>query len=172
MGVFLLTILMPVLAQADRAGELYEIQPNGGGDSYFAYVADPAAGLLQLQIYYKPGAERGAKATEIKSKVKIVPVGQDAADRTIERRLDSVSQMVNGVRVSNEEKALADRARAWADELDARLTVPDPVPADPGTEAEMPQEAPGPFAQRGPQIALAAGALVLVGIIVKLVILG
>ena len=171
MGVFLIAILMPVLAQTDQGGDVYEIEPKDHSASYFAYIANPTADLLKVRIYYKPGVAPGFETTEVKSKVSITPVGQSMADREIERRLSADNRKVNGIWVPKKEYELAERARESASKLDAQLALPEPAPAVAGAEADAPPPATGAMAGRGPQIALVVGALVLIGLVVKLLIL-
>jgi hypothetical protein len=163
---------MPVFAQADQArDDIYEIRPKDGSDAYFAWITNKGSDRLSIEIYYKPGSNTGDKLTVKKSEVEFDLLGKSLADREIERRLNQTSTMVNGVRVLNDELQRSKQARAWAGDLEKSVTMPDPDPADVAA-ADVPPEDPGPLAFRGPQIALVLGALALIGIIVKLLILG
>ena len=124
-----------------------------------------------MRIYYKPGVAQGFETTEVKSKVSITPVGQSMADREIERRLSQDNRKVNGIWVPKKEYDLAEKAHQLASETDTRLALPEPAPPPAGTKADAPPPATGPMAGRGPQIALVVGAVVLIGLIVKLLIL-
>ena len=174
MGLFFIALLMPVIAQADQTGDadVYEITPTDGSESYFAIIENATSDQLLLQIYYKPGKLAGEKDTVSKSKVKYSYVGRDSANKEIARRQDKVSQVINGVRVPNEEIERAKMARESASAVEEQLSVPDPTSVDPAVNTDVPPVDPGPLAFRGPQIMLILGALVLIGIVVKLVILG
>jgi hypothetical protein len=173
MGVFIIAILMPVLAQADQAKEsdVYEITPTeGGGERYFATIESNTTDSLKLRVY--DGSNRGNSVTVNKSAVKINYIGSKLADKEIAKRLDEVSKVINGIRVPNDEFNLSQRARTLANDLEARLAIPDPTPVDSAVDTSASPVDPGPLAMRGPAIGLILGAVVLVGIIVKLVILG
>lgn len=173
MSVLFITVLMPVLAQADqKADDVYEILPKNGGESYFAYIVESSATRLQLQIYYKPGMNAGDRIPALKADVDTNLIGRDAADRAIARRLDAVSEVINGERYPKQEVERAKQAREWARDLEDRLNMPDPSPADPVAAPDTAEPNASPLALRGPQIGLVLCSFILIGIIVKLLILG
>ncbi|NUM55563.1 MAG: hypothetical protein HUU46_18110 [Candidatus Hydrogenedentes bacterium] len=173
MSVFVIVLLMPVLAQADQSGDnVYEVQPKAGGDSYFAYIVDTTADPLQLRIYYKPGKNPGDRDSERRANVDIIPVGRASADSAIKRRLDADSVVINKERYPKVEVERANQARTWALELDESLKLPDPTPVDPGAAPDTAAPEISPLALRGPQIGLVLCSLIVIGIIVKLLIIG
>ena len=174
MSALVIAILMPVFAAADQlvTGEVYEITPIAGGESYFAIIDDTTKDPLRLRIYYKEGSNPGVIETVKKSTIEYAYVGVETANNAIERRQDKVSQLINGMRVPNEEVERAKQAREKALELESRLALPDPQPLDPSVESTSEPVDPSPLAFRGPQIGLVLAAVVLIAIIVKLVILG
>jgi hypothetical protein len=174
MSALVIAILMPVFAAADQAvkGDVYEITPVAGGESYFAIIEDTTEDPLLLRIYYKEGSNPGIRETVKKSTIKFDLVGAEIANKAIERRQNKVSQVINGVRVPNDVAERAKQARDKALELESRLALPDPQPIDPSTESASEPVDPGPLAFRGPQIGLILAAVVLIAIIVKLVIIG
>lgn len=174
MSALVIAILMPIFAAADQSGkgDVYEITPVAGGESYFATIDDTRKDPLVLRIYYKEGSNQGASETVMKSTIKFDLVGADIANKTIARRQDKVSQVINGVRAPNAEVERAKHARELALEVESRLAMSDPQPVDLSVDATSETIDPGPLAFRGPQIGLVLAAVVLIAIIVKLVILG
>ena len=174
MSALVIVILMPVFAAADQSGkgDVYEITPVAGGESFFATIDDTTKDRLVLRRYYGEGSNPGASETVMKSTITFDFVGVETANKTIARREDKVSQVINGMRVPNEEVERAKQARELALEVESRLTISDPQPVDPSVDATSGPIDPGPLAFRGPQIGLVLAAVVLIAIIVKLVILG
>ena len=176
MSALVIAILMPVFAAADQSGkgDVYEITPVAGGESYFATIDDTAKDPLVLRIYYKEGSNPGAVDTVMKSTIKYDFVGAETANKAIEKKKNVSTQIINGLRYPNEVVELAKQAREKTIALESRLTIPDPQSIDPTVDATTTSEAidPGPLAFRGPQIGLVLAAVVLIAIIVKLVILG
>lgn len=169
-----IALLMPVFAQTGQAAadNIYEIRPKDGTESYFAYIDNPSSDTLRVRVYYKPGLNPGTTDTVLKNKVEFSLVGKKLADKEIEKRVSRTHTLVNGKWVANADIEYAKSAQAWAKEVDARLAAPSPAQADPAADTKVPAEDVGPFTLRGPEIGLVIGAIVLIGIIVKLVILG
>lgn len=174
MSALVIAILMPILAAADQSvtGEVYEITPVAGGTSYFATIDDTTKDPLKLRIYYKEGSNPGVIETVKKSTIKYDYVGVETANKAIERRQNKVSQLINGMRVPNEEVERAKQAREKTLALESRFKMANPLPVDPSVDTSSEPINPGPLAFRGPQIGLVLAAIVLIAIIVKLVILG
>ena len=172
MSFILLAVVMPILAQADHADKIYEFTPKKGGEPFYAVIIDDKDSA-SIKIRYIEQGKESIIETKLKSEFDWVEVSAERARKAITAKLDkSTVDVGGGVRVAEEEVALAKRAREKAEALEERVKPSAPQAAAVAETAPVESAPKTPFVRQwGPQIALLIGAVALVGIIVKLVIL-
>jgi len=171
MGAILITVLLPFLAQADQINDrnVYEVRVKENGSSYFAERTDKNENSASYVLRPITRNGVGSPITVLRKDVELIPITLKIARDKIQEQEDRYFRTVNGVRVPKDEFDLAERAKTAAVEFESSLKLPEVAISD--TPAVIEKQPVNPLLVWGPQVALVLSAIVVIGIIVKLMIL-
>lgn len=171
------TLLAMILAQAADmpAGTVFQIVPRDGSPGFYAEIVKENNESYTFR-YFDPDPARRLTVQMLRSEVEPpIELTERSKARVWQSMIDArVVQTPVGA-VPREEYELAQRALQMAEGVERTLTASEPdeqVGSEPVEALTVEALRPSFITLWGPQIGLVAGALVLIGIIVKLVILG
>lgn len=179
MTALFIAIVLPVLAQTDQITDVYYVTPKDESPFYAQRVSEDSDSFVFRRLegrFTESGAVEvvlsDSRENILKKDVTAEATILSRAKKAIEDELNKEYAVVNGIPVSREIYRKANEARDAARALEDRLRIDIAVP-ETGAElaAAEPPPAPSVVATWGPQVALVLGALVLIAIIAKLMLI-